>query len=533
MAFNLAELFSAVVAEVPERTALVCGERRLSYAELDASANRFAHHLIAAGIGPGENVGIYAPNSVEWIEGLLGCLQARAVPVNINYRYTGVELADLLGKAQPVALLVDAEYVQLAAVTAAHCPQLRHVIIIGDADAELSWPDGVTVVDYDQAVAGRPPTAPDLGRSGDDLFLLFTGGTTGMPKGVLWRHEDFYFSALAGGNHYGDPYRTPEALVAAAKQIPEMAYLLAAPLMHGAGSYTLFSAFFMGATVVIARRFDAQQALRLIESERVLAVAAVGDAMVRPLVDELAANPEKYDLSSWAVLGSGGALLSDSVREQLLALNPTLFVTNRFGASESGTDGQFERGEDGTVRLVASSSVCVVDEQMQRVAPGAVGRIAKAGHVPLGYFGDPDATAATFPTIDGVRWAVLGDLGRLQSDGSIVVLGRGSTCINSGGEKVFPEEVEQALKAHPAVMDALVAGVPDQRFGERVCAVVELRDNFGAVTCDELRVHCREHVAGYKVPAHIEFVPVVVRSPTGKADYRWAREVLAHAGGVS
>jgi 3-oxocholest-4-en-26-oate---CoA ligase len=260
-----------------------------------------------------------------------------------------------------------------------------------------------------------------------------------------------------------------------------------------------------------------------------MALAVVGDAMARPLADELARHPAEYDLSSLFIFGSGGALLSPAVRAQLQQMCPDLYITDRFGASETGTDGQLDRGEDGRPRLGHSGNIQVLDDALRPVPPGGTGRIAKSGHVPLGYFGDDAATRATFPVIDGVRWALLGDLARVDEDGSIVVLGRGSTCINTGGEKVFPEEVEQVLKAHPAVLDAVVAGVPDERFGERVAAVVALRPD-GAAGPELLREHCRESLAGYKVPARIEFVPVVVRSPSGKADYRWARGVLAGAG---
>lgn len=248
--------------------------------------------------------------------------------------------------------------------------------------------------------------------------------------------------------------------------------------------------------------------------------------MARPLVDELAAHPGEYDLSSLFIFGSGGALLSASVRAQLHEMYPSLYITDRFGASETGTDGELASARGERPRLAHSGNVQVLDDALRPVAPGGTGRIAKSGHVPLGYYGDEAATRATFPVIDGVRWALLGDMARVDEDGSIVVLGRGSTCINTGGEKVFPEEVEQALKAHPAVLDAVVAGVPDERFGERVAAVVSLRTGASA-DAEALRAHCRDSLAGYKVPARVEFVPVVVRSPSGKADYRWARQALA------
>jgi 3-oxocholest-4-en-26-oate---CoA ligase len=529
MDVNLADLFAAVTAAVPERCALVCDGRRLSYRELSGHSEQVGQHLIAAGIRPDDTVGLYMPNSVSYVESLLGCMTARAIPVNINYRYTGAELAHLFGNAGLCALIVDAEYVALAAQVAPGCPTLRHVTIVGDLPAGVEFPDSVTVVSYAAAVDAMPAVRPDTGRSGDDKLIIYTGGTTGLPKGVLWRHEDFYYSALAGGNHYGAPYTTVSDLVATATQTPEMGYLLAVPLMHGSGTYTIFTAFLMGSKVVISRRFDAARIAGLLQDEKIMLTAVVGDAMARPIAEELAAHPGAYDISSWLVCGSGGALLSPSVRAQLLAVRPELFITDRFGSSETGTDGQIERGAGGYARLIPQLGVRVVDEHLRPVGPGETGRIAKSGHVPLGYYGDEAATAATFPVIDGQRWAVLGDMARVEEDGSIVVLGRGSTCINTGGEKVFPEEVEQALKSHPAVLDALVAGVPDERYGERVAAVVELRRGGEAADAESLRAHCRTAVAGYKVPAVIEFVPAVVRSPSGKADYRWARSVLTGA----
>ncbi len=538
MDLNLADLCAAVADAVPDRCALVCDGQRLTYRELTSRSEQVAQHLAAAGIRPDETVGLYLPNSAAYVESLLGCMVARAIPVNINYRYTGQELAHLFASAKLAALVVDAEYARLAAEVAASCPTLRHVLIAGNGDvdgnvggggdpADIAFPASVTVLSYASAVDAMPAFRPDLSRSGDDRLIIYTGGTTGLPKGVLWRHEDFFFSALAGGNHYGAPRQSAAEVVAAAAATPEMGYLLAVPLMHGSGTYTIFTAFLLASKVVITRRFDAARIARLMQDEQIMLLAVVGDAMARPIADELAARPDQYDLSSWLVIGSGGALLSPSVREQLLAVRPELFITDRFGSSETGTDGQIERGTAGHPRLIPQPNVCVVDDNLRQVGAGETGRIAKSGHVPLGYYGDEAATAATFPVIDGVRWAVLGDLARVEPDSSIVVLGRGSTCINTGGEKVFPEEVEQALKAHHAVLDALVAGIPDQRFGERVAAVVELRPGAGAVGAEVLREHCRAAVAGYKVPARIEFVPAIVRSPSGKADYRWARGVLA------
>jgi acyl-CoA synthetase (AMP-forming)/AMP-acid ligase II len=547
MNVNLADLCDAIAGALPDRCALVCDGERRSYPELMARSNQVAQVLAQAGVTPDETVGLYLFNSVAHIEALLGCMVARAIPVNINYRYTGAELAHLFAGGRLAALIVDAEHVALAAEVASSCPSLRTVLVTGTGeDYSALFGPAVSVAGFENAVAAAPAQRPDNGRSGDDKLIIYTGGTTGLPKGVLWRHEDFFFAALAGGNHYGPPRRSVAEVLTAAAESPPIGYMITAPMMHGAGTYTMFSAFMMGAKVVLSGRFDAAQTLRLIESEQTMMLAVVGDAMARPIADELAAHPGRYDLSSLMVLGSGGALLSRAVKEQLVSLLPNLFITDRFGASETGSDGQLDQGADGRPRLAHAGNVQVLDEQLRPVPPGGTGRIAKSGHVPLGYFGDEAATRATFPVIDGVRFALLGDLARVDDDGSIVVLGRGSTCINTGGEKVFPEEVEQALKAHPAVRDAVVAGVPDDRFGERVGAVVELRadppgtagtgDSAGEGTgeeagdrtdADALRRHCRAVLAGYKVPARVVFVPQVVRSPSGKADYRWARGVLS------
>jgi acyl-CoA synthetase (AMP-forming)/AMP-acid ligase II len=522
---NLADLCDAIAAALPDRCALACDGDRLSYPELMTRGNQVAQHLIGAGMEPDDTVGLYMLNSVAYIESLLGCMVARAVPVNINYRYTGNELAHLFAGARLAALVVDAEHAPLAAAVAPACPTLRHVLVVGGAASAVSFPDSVTVLNYERAVSAASPTRPDNGRSGDDKLIIYTGGTTGLPKGVLWRHEDFFFSALAGGNHYGPPRESVEEVVAAAVQVPAAGYLITAPMMHGAGTYTLFSAFMLGSTVVISRKFDAAQTLRLVGAEHVLVLSVVGDAMARPIADELAAHPGEYDLSTLRILGSGGALLSQSVRDQIQAMLPDLYITDRFGASETGTDGELGRTADGRPWLAHAGNVQVLDERLRPVGPGGIGRLAKAGHVPLGYYGDEAATRTTFPVIDGIRFALLGDLAQVDADGTIVVLGRGSTCINTGGEKVFPEEVEQALKAHPAVLDAVVAGVRDERYGERVAAVVGLRPGADA-DADMLRAHCRATIADYKVPAMIAFVPAVVRSPSGKADYRWARAVL-------
>lgn len=535
MTLNLATLYEAVAAAVPGRVALVCGERRLTFAELDARADEAGRRLRAAGIAPGEHVGVHMLNGTEYVETLLGCLKIRAVPVNINYRYTDRELHYLYTDAGLAGLVVDEEFAPAAARVAGDCPGLRVVTVVRAEEAadgpgrpdKPEWPSHVSVSEY-VSEPGEPDPSLREGRSADDRYVLYTGGTTGDPKGVVWRQEDFYMAAVKGGNPYGEPRLTPGELAEAAKEGFELSYLLTMPLMHGAASYNLFMALFTGSRTILLRRFDPIEALRTIDREKPMIVAVVGDAIARPLADAIRAHGSDYDLSSVKVLGSGGAILSRSVQEEFAELIPGIHVNNGFGASESGVDGTISVGDDGLMRLAADPRVTVVDEDMKPIPPGSgrIGYVARSGHVPLGYHNDPEKSARTFPVIDGKRWSVLGDMARVEADGTVVVLGRGSGCINTGGEKVFPEEVEQALKSHPAVMDALVAGVPDDRFGERVAAVVELRPGAPA-TAEELRAHCRGQLAGYKIPALVRFTEQVVRSPSGKADYRWAKRVLA------
>ena len=532
MTLNLAGLYEAVAAAVPDRPAVSCAGVRRSFAELDRRANAFARHLVSAGIGPGQHVGLYLLNGVEYVEALLGCLKARAVPININYRYTEHELLYLFNDAELAALVVADDFAHHAAPLVDQSRALEHVLVVadgGDRDGTaLAWSDQVTVAAYADALAAQSTDPLAWERSANDTYVLYTGGTTGMPKGVVWRHEDFYFAALSGGNPYGDPHRTPEALATAAAAATPLTYLITVPLMHGAASYTLLTGLFGGGHMVLMPTYDPVEALCLIEQERVQIVTAVGDAIVRPLVDALREHKQDHDLSSLFLVGSGGAIFSKTVQRELLEQLPDVVVRDSFGSSESGVDGQIAVGDDGLMRLAPSPQVMVLDDQRRRVEPGsdAFGFVARSGHVPTAYYNDPEKTARTFPVIDGVRWAVLGDVARVETDGTVVVLGRGSGCINSGGEKVFPEEVEQALKAHPAVVDVLVAGVPDERFGERVGAVVELRPGAEDVDTEVLRSHCRTLLAGYKVPASIELVDRVVRSPSGKADYRWAKRTL-------
>src|SRR5690606_18570903 len=381
MTLNLATLYEAVAAAVPERVALVCGDRRLTFAELDARADEAGRRLRAAGIAPGEHVGVHMLNGTEYVETLLGCLKIRAVPVNINYRYTDRELHYLYTDAGLAGLVVDEEFAPAAARVAGDCPALRVVTVVRAGEAadgpdrpdkpdKPEWPSHVSVSDY-ASEPGEPDPSLREGRSADDRYVLYTGGTTGDPKGVVWRQEDFYMAAVKGGNPYGEPRLTPGELAEAAKEGFELSYLLTMPLMHGAASYNLFMALFTGRRTILMRRFDPSEALRTIDREKPMIVAVVGDAIARPLADAIRADGSDYDLPSVKVLGSGGAILSRSVQEEFAELIPGIHINNAFGASESGADGTISIGEDGLMRLAADPRVTVVDEDLKPIPPGS------------------------------------------------------------------------------------------------------------------------------------------------------------------
>jgi fatty-acyl-CoA synthase len=525
--YQLADLFEAVADAVPDRVALVAGDRRLTFRELDDRANRFAGHLAALGLPVGANVGIYAWNRAEWMEAMLGAFKARMVPINVNYRYVTDELAYLLDNADVEALVFERGFSRYVEELRPKLPGLRHLVVLDDGtDGDVPG-----AVPYEEALAGASPERLPGERSPDDLYILYTGGTTGMPKGVMWRQEDIFFAAM-GGNGFGQgPVRsTAEVLERIAPEDGRMVTLVAPPMMHGAAQWVGFITLLGGGQVVLytGRRFDAHEVWGLVERERCTSITVVGDAMARPLAEALAEAGDRYDTSSVFTVGSGGAIFSAAVKEQLQALLPDAFMIDSFGASETGA-GSSQLDASAGPRFPVNEWTAVLDDDLRPVEPGSgvVGRLARRGHVPVGYHKDEAKTAATFLTDpDGVRWAVPGDHGTVDADGMITLLGRGSGCINSGGEKIYPEEVEAALKGHPDVFDALVVGVPDERFTERVAAIVQPRPG-RAPTLEDLVAHCRTVIAGYKVPRQLHLVDAIGRTPSGKADYRWAKEQVS------
>ena len=510
--FNLVDLFEQAVDEWPDRTYIVDDHHRRTYRQLDDRANQLAHHLAGQGIGPGDHVGIYALNRVEWVETLWAVFKLRAVWININYRYVEDELSYLFNDADLTYLIVEPEFVQRAAAAAPDLPQL----VIGQ--------------EYETAIAGQSASRDFAPRSGDDRYVLFTGGTTGMPKGVVWRHEDVLM-ALGGGIDIrsGEKVTAPEDFLTKGRNGFQLTAFPIAPLMHGATQWSVMGQSFVGNTTVLRARFDAADAWATVAKEKVNLLMITGDAMARPLLDELGGNTSAYDLSSLFAISSSAVLFSQTCKDQFLDQLPNLVITDAIGSSESGANGitMVTRGTHmaGGPTVTAASDTTVLDDDLNPIPVGssAVGRLARSGNLPIGYHNDPVKTAATFVVAtNGIRYAMPGDYARIESDGSITLLGRGSVSINTGGEKVFPEEVENALKGHPQVFDAVVVGVPDERWGQRVTAVIQPRDLTNAPTLGSIQEHCRDHVAGYKVPRAVVIVEEMVRSPSGKSDYRWA-----------
>jgi acyl-CoA synthetase (AMP-forming)/AMP-acid ligase II len=534
--FNIADLFECVADAVPAREAVVCGDERRTYVDLDERATRLAHSIRAAGVGIGDHVGLYLRNSVAHVEVMLACYKARAVPINVNYRYVAEELRYLCDDADLVALFHDADTAEY--VGAVCSPALRLIVISGSPE-------------YEELV-GSGSADRDLGpRSPDDRYVLYTGGTTGRPKGVVWRQEDMFFGGLGSGNPGGPPISAPEQIAASVLDNPaqrlrpflppgdtsvnQFVSLALGPLMHASGQWSALGTLLGGGKVVLygEPHVDMERVLDLLERERVNACNLVGDASARPMLDALVAQPDRWDLSSLRLLGSGGSIMSGEVKDGLMAALPSvLAIVEGIGSSESPAQAVALTTRSGvpsaSLTFAAKAETIVVDDDLRPVAPGSgvVGRLATRGRVPLEYYKDPERSARTFVEIDGARWSLPGDMATIDADGTVHLLGRGSLCINTGGEKVYPEEVEAVLKVHPAVADAVVLGAPDERFGQRVVAIIAVAAGNTPPDLEVLQAHCRAQLAGYKVPRALHVVTAIERTPAGKPDYDWARRVI-------
>ncbi|MGU3499903.1 acyl-CoA synthetase [Mycobacterium sp. C31M] len=531
MALNIADLAEHAIDAVPDRVALICGDEQLTYAQLEERANRLAHYLKDQGVKKDDKVGLYCRNRIEIVIGMLGIVKAGAILVNVNFRYVEGELKYLFENSDMVALIHERRYADRVDNVLPETPNVKTVLVVEDgSDDDFARYGGVP---FEDALALGSPERDFGPRSADDIYLLYTGGTTGFPKGVMWRHEDIY-RVLFGGTDFatGEPIADEYDLSKQAAANAPMIRLPIPPMIHGATQSATWMALFSGQTVVLTPEFDADQVWRLIHDHKVNLLFFTGDAMARPLLDALLAHQDEgntYDLSSLFLLASTAALFSTSLKEKFLELLPNRVITDSIGSSETGFGGTsiVAKGQShtGGPRVTIDKNTKVLDEDGNPVVPGSGvrGIIAKCGHIPVGYFKDEKKTAETFRTYHGVRYAIPGDYAEVEADGSVTMLGRGSVSINSGGEKIYPEEVEAALKGHPDVFDALVVGVPDERFGQHVAAVVQAREGTQP-TLASLDAHVRTEIAGYKVPRSLWLVDEVKRSPAGKPDYRWAKD---------
>ncbi len=531
MALNIADLAEHAIDAVPDRVALVCDDDQLTYAQLEEKANRLAHYLIDRGVKKDDKVGLYCRNRIEIVIAMLGIVKAGAVLVNVNFRYVEAELRYLFDNSDMVALVHERQYADRVAKVLPDTPHVKTVLVVEDgSDLDYQRYGGV---EFEDALA-QASAERDFGpRSPDDIYLLYTGGTTGFPKGVMWRHEDIY-RVLFGGTDFatGEPLADEYTLSKQAVANPPMVRYPIPPMIHGATQSATWMSLFAGQTTVLAPEFDAEQVWRTIQDHKVNLLFFTGDAMGRPLLDALLVNQDSenpHDLSSLFLLASTAALFSTSIKEKFLELLPNRVITDSIGSSETGFGGTsiVAKGQShtGGPRVSIDKTTVVLDEDGNEVVPGSGirGIIAKRGHIPVGYYKDEKKTAETFRVINGVRYAIPGDYAEVEADGSVTMLGRGSVSINSGGEKIYPEEVEAALKGHPDIFDALVVGVPDPRFGQHVAAVVQPRTGARPSLAD-LDAFVRSEIAGYKVPRSLWLVDEVKRSPAGKPDYRWAQE---------
>jgi len=536
VALNIADLFEHAVDAAPDNLALKVGDRKITYAELEAESNRLAHYLSSQGVGPGDHVAVYAKNSIEHVVAVLAVVKIRAVNINVNYRYVEGELNYLFDNADVVALIHERTYAPLVAKCLPKHEKLQTVVVVPDViepddQSDVSSYGGVL---WEDALSGQTADRDFGERSPDDLHIIYTGGTTGFPKGVMWRHEDFW-RVLGGGIDFytGDPLEEYDQSKQANE--PRMVTFPLSPLMHGGAQAGLLMHLFAGHLTVLEPKFDPVRTWEVIEGDKVQLVFMTGDAMARPLIEEYerkAASGTPYDASSLFVISSSAAIFSPQVKERWMATFPDAIFSDSIGASETGFQGMGmqEKGNissDGPVVGLGPASV-VIDEENRILDTstdiGKIGRLGRGGHVPVGYYKDPEKSAATFLEIDGQRYSVPGDFARIEPDNKVTLLGRGSNSVNTGGEKVYPEEVEMAIKGHPAIYDCLVVGIPDDKYGQAVAAVVECRDG-QTVELDELRNFLREHLSGYKLPRALTVVDEIPRNATGKAQYPRAKEM--------
>ena len=535
MEFNAADIFEGVVDRVPDREAIVHGSTRLTYKELDARSNKAANALKKLGIKKGSHIGIYAFNCVEWLEIMLGAYKLCAIPININYRYVEEELKYLIDNADMEAIFYHKQFSNKLENIKSHLPLLKDFICIEDDSGEDDVID--RSFNFEDLIANEDESRLDVDRSGDDKYILYTGGTTGMPKGVVWRMEDVLMT-LGGGIDAvtGEKYPTPEAFADKCLQDQTIALALA-PFMHGGAQWQSFNSFFSGWKLIINDQvsFDADYVWEIVAKEKVMNLTIMGDAMGRPLCDALPRAIEKgLDLSSLFVLSSTASVFSASIKDTILEYLPNLFLIDAVGSSETGATGVNIHTKDGKLKdsgggpkFTKPNFSEILNLDTKEVIPPSdtetIGYLARKGHVPVAYYKDEEKSKKTFIEVGGVRYSIPGDMAKYEEDGQMTLLGRGSVSINSGGEKIFPEEVEMALKAHPNIFDCLVVGVKDDRWGQKVVAVIQRREN-DELSLDDIKDVASKYIASYKMPKEIVFSELIERAPSGKPNYQWAQE---------
>jgi acyl-CoA synthetase (AMP-forming)/AMP-acid ligase II len=535
--WNFGDILDAIEEVLPRGApALIHEGRRMGWGELSRRSNALAAALVARGAEPDDKVAFYTRNCPEYLVGLFACFKARLVHVNVNYRYLDDELHYIFDNSDARFAIFDDEFAERVEALRPALPGVAHWLQCGSG-APPAFAESVEALST-QGDGARL----DIARSPDDLLFIYTGGTTGMPKGVMWRHDDLWGALGYGAVLPASAGQPPASLEDHARNVarhgPGTIQLPACPLMHGTGLLTaIHNMSGGGCTVTLpGERFDAEALFDAVERHGVQQLVIVGDAFARPMLNSLRENPGRWRLDGLQSIVSSGVMWSREVKQGLLERLPHLLLADMFGSSEAvgfGTSLTSSRGGTRTARFALGEDCAVFSEDHRRVEPGSGERgfVARRGPIPLGYYKDPEKTAKTFPTIDGVRYSVPGDWCTVEADGTLTLLGRGSACINTAGEKVYPEEVEEVLKLHPAVEDALVVGVPDERWGNAVTAVVQLSDGH---TFDEaaLRGHVRERLAGYKTPKRILPVPRMFRAPNGKADYKGASAYARNALGA-
>ena len=538
MTWNYGDIYEAVADALPDDApALIHGGRVTTWKALDTRSNNLARALLDAGLEYGDKVGFYLRNHSAYMEMLTACFKARLVHVNVNYRYVEDELWYILDNSDAKAVLFDAEFKSQVSALVPRLPNVVLWIQLGEEDDLLPG-----AVSYERLANEGSGNRLGIERSGEDMLFLYTGGTTGMPKGVMWEQQSHWEAGTRGASLASD-MMPPETLAEHAENVRKAGgggiSFPVCPQMHGTGLFTSMGALAQGGCIVTtsSARFDPEETWQLVQDHKVMSMAIVGDAFAKPLLAVLEQQPDKYDISSLLIIISSGVMWSPEVKQGLLRHNRNLTLIDSFGASEAvgfGTSTTTADGGQGVAKFMLNERTKVFTEDYEEVLPGSdrPGFVAKTGGIPSGYYKDPEKTAKTFPVIDGVRYSIPGDWCRVEADGTLTLLGRGSVCINTAGEKVYPEEVEEVLKTHPDVYDALVVGVPDEKWGQAVTGVVQLREG---AELDEaaLRAHVRASLAGYKCPKRIVGIDNLRRASNGKADYKamteFARETLGLA----